>query len=561
MKKILITTIILAALCSHNRLIAQANQSLSNLIAPTAINADMLPSIDNTYNFGSTALRWKKIYTSGDAAINSLTIGRGSGNFITNTALGGFTLNGNTTGINNTASGYAALYNNLDGNNNCATGYAALYNNTSGSGNTASGWYALFYNTTGYSNIAIGIKALYRSTVQYNTVAIGDSTLFNNGIGATYASQGSNNTATGSKALFNNTTGSANTANGSSALYSNTTGYFNTANGYNAIYFTTTGTYNTGSGFGSLFSNVTGSFNTGIGYGSDLNASNYSNSTAIGSNSLITAGNQVRIGNASVTSIGGYANWTNISDGRVKKNIKDNVPGLLFINKLKPVTYNLDLDAADKIVQRPVTKNTEGKNMQPSAGELQAKREKEKVVYSGFVAQQVEQAAKSIGYDFSGVDAAKNDKDLYGLRYAEFVVPLVKSVQELSAQNDAMKSEIGNLKSEIEELKKAIGYQASGINESQSTVNGQRSDVSLSQNIPNPFTHSTTIKYFLPENNGNVFINFYTQSGVLLKSIKLIDAGNGSVSFKNDDLAAGMYTYALIVDGKIIESRQMVLSK
>ena len=37
-----------------------------------------------------------------------------------------------------------------------------------------------------------------------------------------------------------------------------------------------------------------------------------------------------------------------------------------------------------------------------------------------------------MGYDFSGVDAPKNDKDIYGLRYSEFVVPLVKAVQELN---------------------------------------------------------------------------------------------------------------------------------
>jgi hypothetical protein len=51
-----------------------------------------------------------------------------------------------------------------------------------------------------------------------------------------------------------------------------------------------------------------------------------------------TANNQVRIGNNLVTSIGGYAGWTTLpSDGRVKKNIKTNAPGLAFINKLKPV--------------------------------------------------------------------------------------------------------------------------------------------------------------------------------------------------------------------------------
>ncbi len=49
-------------------------------------------------------------------------------------------------------------------------------------------------------------------------------------------------------------------------------------------------------------------------------------------------------------------------------------------------------------------------------------------------------SAKNIGFNFSGVDAPKNENDLYGLRYAEFVVPLVKAVQELSHQNEAQKN-------------------------------------------------------------------------------------------------------------------------
>ena len=58
-----------------------------------------------------------------------------------------------------------------------------------------------------------------------------------------------------------------------------------------------------------------------------------------------------------------------------------------------------------------------------------------------------------MNYDFSGVDAPKNNKDLYGLRYAEFVVPLVKAVQELAATNDALQSQIANLQNQINQLK------------------------------------------------------------------------------------------------------------
>ena len=123
----------------------------------------------------------------------------------------------------------------------------------------------------------------------------------------------------------------------------------------------------------------------------------------------------------------------------LKKNIKLNVPGLEFINKLQPVTYNMDLDAAEKILHIPSVKD-ENSIM------ANLRKAKEQFVYSGFIAQDVEKAAKELNFDFSGVDAAKNDRDLYGLRYAEFVVPLVKSVQELSKKNDDLQKQIDELK-------------------------------------------------------------------------------------------------------------------
>ena len=170
------------------------------------------------------------------------------------------------------------------------------------------------------------------------------------------------------------------------------------------------------------------------------------------------------------TSIGGYVNWTNVSDGRVKKNIRKNVPGLTFINKLTPITYNLDLEAADNILQKYLIKDKDGKIIQPSQEEIAAKKQKEQVVYTGFIAQDVEKAAKSLNYDFSGVDTAKNSNDLYGLRYSDFVVPLVKAVQELSAQNDSLKNLNNQLQSQLADLSKRVDAIESLQNKSNTTT-------------------------------------------------------------------------------------------
>jgi hypothetical protein len=72
---------------------------------------------------------------------------------------------------------------------------------------------------------------------------------------------------------------------------------------------------------------------------------------------------------------------------------------------------------------------------------------------SGFIAQDVEAAARSVGYDFSGVCAPKNEDDFYGLRYAEFVVPLVKSVQELKQMVDELSATVEAQQQIIEALR------------------------------------------------------------------------------------------------------------
>jgi hypothetical protein len=99
--------------------------------------------------------------------------------------------------------------------------------------------------------------------------------------------------------------------------------------------------------------------------------------------------------------------------------------------------------------------------------ERQSRAEKEKILYTGFIAQEVEKTARELGYDFSGVDKPQNEHSLYGLRYAEFVVPLVKAMQEqqriideqrreLEAQkqiNLSFSQQIDQLKTEMDLLK------------------------------------------------------------------------------------------------------------
>jgi trimeric autotransporter adhesin len=441
---------------------------------------------NTTIAIGVNALRSNNdrsfLVAIGDSALLASTTG------LNNTAIGSKSLRLNTNGSDNTATGFNSLFSNISGSGNTANGASALFNNT-GSSNTAVGHQSLFANTSGGSNTAVGAQALAANTTAGFNTAVGRSSLSAN-------TTGDDNTATGASSLERNTTGRSNSAFGSFALFVNSIGEKNTGIGDLALELNTTGSNNTAVGASSLISNrggndniaigveamrnnVNGSTNiaignialdettnsnnnvvigfnaagnvdlgfnnTFVGAGTDVNSTGTFNTVLLGNNARGTASNQVRLGNTFTTSIGGFVGYSNLSDGRFKRNVKETVQGLDFIMKLRPVMYQFDIGSLD-LKLNPNSKTAETfKN---------ALNENEKTMFSGFVAQEVEQAAKSIGYDFSGIDKPKNENDLYGLRYSEFVVPLVKAMQEQQQMIEELKRQNADLQKRILALEK-----------------------------------------------------------------------------------------------------------
>ena len=189
-----------------------------------------------------------------------------------------------------------------------------------------------------------------------------------------------------------------------------------------------------------MYNNSYGNFNVAIGYESGTAGSWY-NTISIGNWGWLNgASNQAFIGNSFTQWIGGWQYWSVFSDARIKNTIQEDVKGLDFITRLRPVTYHRSIKAMMDITGNEETPDYPGKY------------DVEKVKYSGFLAQEVEQAARESGYDFSGITAPKNSKDLYSLSYEQFVVPLVKAVQEQQQMIDLLKKP----NAELEERLKAI---------------------------------------------------------------------------------------------------------
>jgi len=295
-------------------------------------------------------------------------------------------------------------------------------------------------NTIGWDNVAMGYNSFSANTSGRYNLALGSGTLQSN-------TTGWENSAVGEFALRLNTDGKYNVGMGGYALYSNTDGDNNTAVGYAALVNNETGSENVAVGKNAMENNITGIQNTAIGSDAGPSVGNLFNTTAIGNNTTVTASNTIHLGNVAITEIAGQVGFSTYSDMRFKNNIKQDVAGLNFIMKLRPVTYNWDIDKLDAFL---------GNEPKSTENFLKAKEKQQSIVYGGFLAQEVEQAAKMISYDFSGVVIPQNENSIYSLRYAEFVVPLVKAVQELAVRNDQLTEKVGEQQKMMEEQSKMI---------------------------------------------------------------------------------------------------------
>lgn len=351
----------------------------------------------------------------------------------------------------------ASYYNGVRaGTYNTATGDSALVSNTTGTTNTAMGAYALNANTTGASNTAFGRSALQQNVAANSNTAVGDAALASNTTGA-------ENTSVGSSALMVSTTGRCNTAMGRLSMKSNTTGEFNVSVGMSSMSFNISGGYNTAIGTFSLQNNTSGNSNIAIG-NSALGASNGNNNTAVGYGALLYAqdgtqllnptnvsglgyyskvsgDNQVQLGDSNTTTYV-YGTVQNRSDERDKSDIRDTVLGLSFIEAVRPVDYKWDMriDYQEEVTEPnpDYDETVEGSEefitkivQNPRDGSKKRSR-----YHSGVIAQEVKEVIDSLGVDFGGYQdhSIGGGNDVLSIGYDEFIAPLIKAVQELSAR-------------------------------------------------------------------------------------------------------------------------------
>lgn len=145
------------------------------------------------------------------------------------------------------------------------------------------------------------------------------------------------------------------------------------------------------------------------------------------------------------------------------------------------------------------------------------------------------------------------------VNYIALVPVLVSAMQEQQATIEEKDAAIADLTDRIERLETALSEAAP---DAKSYAGSNYINLaSLDQNSPNPFKEKTIISYNLPETTMNAYIKVFSLSGEELKSISLSGKGKNSVEISGGSFAAGTYTYQLVVDGKSIDTKIMVITK
>jgi len=398
-------------------------------------------------------------------------------------------------GTRNIAIGYSAMKGNTENGNtpnySVAIGYEALKAVTDGDDNVVIGYQSGDALETGTNNVIIGTNAGTGTVDVDKTVIIGDQA------GGSNLTSGADGTiAIGFKTLENLTTGGGNTAIGYQVGKSIGGGSNNTLFGYEAmggslastaddstdnVFIGTsagggnwvdtsgpTSSYNVGIGSASMNANMDGgSENTCVGYhsggsmttadtnvcigydagdtlttgyqnvilgaradaeGTGVLRSNVLGHTVIGATDTTTLGNSTN----DIRATNGSTTWATVSDKRFKKNIETSTAGLSFVNDLRPVTYNWKTKGEVPEWSRAYEEGSEEQYRNAKHNH-------------GFIAQEVKEAIDNHSEIKDGFMMWTEMEEFGGQQEVgeTAIVPmLVKAIQELSSENNDLKTRI-----------------------------------------------------------------------------------------------------------------------
>lgn len=294
---------------------------------------------------------------------------------------------------------------------------------------------------------------------------------------------------------------------------------------------------------------------------------------------FVGQGGQNAVGITASASGGTITNYAGVFNGAVQ--INGNIDGLGSFNYVSDQTYKTNIDTINNVLGiitqlKPRsyyfdTTNTSGLNFS-SKKQYGLIAQDVELILPELVGTNIKTALiDTVGNTIIPATTYKN------LNYNAFIAILIKGMQEQQKTIDSLKVKT----SKQDSINNAVQAQIAALTSSVSSccsnssvrttkpeeVNQLSIDLSdkdiivLNQNVPNPFAEQTTITYNVPEKYGYAQIIFSTIEGKIIKAVDITKKGRGQLNVFASDLSSGMYTYSLVVDGKIIDTKKMVKSE
>jgi hypothetical protein len=69
------------------------------------------------------------------------------------------------------------------------------------------------------------------------------------------------------------------------------------------------------------------------------------------------------------------------------------------------------------------------------------------------------------------------------------------------------------------------------------------------------------VKYTLPTTISNAFMAVYDLTGKQITTFPINERGSASVVLTSDKLSAGIYIYSIVADGKVVDSKRMIVAE
>ena len=158
----------------------------------------------------------------------------------------------------------------------------------------------------------------------------------------------------------------------------------------------------------------------------------------------------------------------------------------------------------------------------------------------GFIAQEIQELFPDIVYEGASGDG------YLSVSYSEIIPVLVRAIQELRA--------------ELSETRKAAGIGDENVTPVEAAaMRGVTTE--LFQNDPNPFKEKTVIACTVAERVRSAMLYVYDMQGKQIAEYPVDGRGKTSVTIEGGSLDAGMYLYSLIADGKVVDTKRMILTK